>query len=100
MMFCGMIFAGIISTIVGAAMPEIEKLMLGVVTLEPMEALIHRFECFWSHGLHGQSLGSDVVGGDHGSFDLGMTRFFEHGANGNGKFATIVEGSKFGFGHG
>jgi hypothetical protein len=96
-MFCGMMFAGIISAIVGAATPEIEKLTLGIAALEPMEALIHRFGCFWSHGSHAQSLGSDVVGGDHGLFDLGMTHFFKRRANGNGKFATVVEGSKFGF---
>jgi hypothetical protein len=76
-MFCGMMFAGIISTIVSTATAEIEKLMLGVAALEPMEALIHRFGCFWSHGSHGWSLGSDVVSGDHGLFDLGMTHFFE-----------------------
>ena len=98
-MFCGMMFAGIISAIVGAATPEIEKLTLGIAALEPMEALIHRFGCFWSHGSHGQSLGSGVVGGDHGSFGLVMTHFFEHCANRNGEFATLIEGSKFGFGH-
>jgi hypothetical protein len=34
-------------------------------------------------------LSSDVVSGDHGSFDLGMTHFFERHANGNSKFATL-----------
>ncbi len=99
-MLRGMMFAGITSAIVGTAMPEIEKLTLGIAALEPIEALIHRCGCFWSHGSHGQSLGSDVVGGDHGLLDLGMTHFFKRRANGNGKFATVVEGSKFGFGRG
>ncbi len=54
----------------------------------------------WGHDAHGQTLGSNVVGGDHGALGLGMTYFFECSANGNGKFATVIEGGKFGFGHG
>ncbi len=40
-MFCRMMFAGIVCTIVDAAMPEIKKLTLGVAAFEPMEVLIH-----------------------------------------------------------
>jgi hypothetical protein len=43
-------------------------------------------------------LGSDVVGGDHGAFELWMSHLFESCANGDGKFATVVECSQCRFG--
>jgi hypothetical protein len=50
--FGWVMFAGVIGTIVNARAPEIEKMTLGIAALETMEALIHRFGCFWSHGPH------------------------------------------------
>jgi hypothetical protein len=40
-MFCGMMFAGVVCTIVDAVTPEIKKLTLSIAAFEPMEALIH-----------------------------------------------------------
>ncbi len=97
-MFCWMMLAGIIGTIVYATTPQVKELVLCIVAFEPKEALIHQFRCFRSHGVHGEALGSDVVGGDHGAFELWMAHFFESCANGDGKFAIVVECSQFCFG--
>ncbi len=82
--------ACIIGTIVYAATPKVQESALCIAAFEPMEALIHQFQRLWSHGAHGEALGSDVVGGDHGAFELWMSHFFESCANGDGKFATVV----------
>ncbi len=77
---------------------KVKELALCIVVFEPMEALIHQFLHFWSHGDHGEALNSDVVGGDHGAFELWMSHFFKSCANKDCKFANIVECSKFHFG--
>ncbi len=82
-MLCWMMFACIICAVVDAATPEIEELTLCVAAFEPMEALIHRFGGFRCHGAHSETLSGDIVGGDHGAFELWMTHLFEHGANWN-----------------
>ena len=40
-MFCGMMFAVVISVICDDVEPEIEELTLCVMTFEPMESLVH-----------------------------------------------------------
>jgi hypothetical protein len=89
-MLRGMMFSGIICTVVDATMPETEELTLCVAAFEPMEALIYRFGSFWCHGAHGESLSSNVVGGDHGAFELWMAHFFEHCEDGNREFASVT----------
>ena len=69
MMLGRMMFAGVVGTIEGAATPQVGKLTLHIATLEPMEALIHGLGCFGGHGVHGETLCSDVVGGDHCTFE-------------------------------
>ncbi len=90
--------ACIIGTIVYAAMPQVTESALCIAAFEPLEALIYQFQSLRSHGAHGEALGSDVVSGDHGAFELWMPHFFESCANGDGKFATVVECSQFLFG--
>jgi hypothetical protein len=97
-MFCWMMLACIIGSIVYAAMPKVNELVLCIVAFEPMEVLIHQFRRLWSLGAHGEALGSDVVGGDHGAFELWTSHFFESCANGGDKFAAVVECSQFRFG--
>ncbi len=90
--------ACIIGTIVYATTPQVKELALCIVAFEPVEVLIHQFQSLRSHGAHGEALGSDVVGGDHGAFELWMSHFFKSRANGDGKFATVIECSQFRFG--
>ena len=65
-----------------------------------MEALIHGFQRFQSHGANGKTLSRDVVGCDHGAIMLWMAHFCQCGSNGNGDFAAIIQGGKFRFGGG
>ncbi len=90
--------ACIIGMIVYAAMPQVKELVLCIAALEPVEALIHQFQSLRSHGAHGEALGSDVVGGDHGAFELWMSHFFESNVNRDSQFATLVECNQFRFG--
>ena len=78
-----MMFAVVICAIVNAVTPEIEELALRVTAFQPLETLVHRFGCLGCHCAHGEPLGGDVVGGDHGAFVLWMAHFFEGGADGN-----------------
>ncbi len=82
-MFCWMMLACIIGTIVYAVTPQVKELAFCIAAFEPVEAFIH------------QGLG---VGGDHGAFELWMSHFFESHANGDGKCATVVKCSRFRFG--
>ncbi len=84
MMFRWMMFAVVIRAIINAAMPKIEELALCFAAFEPMEALVNRFGRLGGHCAHCETLGGDVVGGDHGAFVLWMAHFFECGADGNG----------------
>ena len=100
MVFCRVMLAGIVCPVSCATTPQIQELALGVATLEPVEALVHRFGSFGSHGAHGETLGRDVVRCDHGAIMLRMAHFSQCGANGNGVFAAIIQGGEFRFGGG
>jgi hypothetical protein len=48
-MFFWVMLACIIGTIVYATTPKVKELALCIAAFEPMEALIHQFQCLWSH---------------------------------------------------
>ncbi len=83
-------FACVIGSIEDAFTPEILELALGILALEPMKTMIHRFGGLGRHGSHGEPECRDVVGGDWGGLGLVVTQFLESRAEWGGDFATVV----------
>ncbi len=53
MMFGCMVFAGIVSSVEDAFVPEVLELLLSILAFEPVETLVHGFGGSGSHGAHG-----------------------------------------------
>jgi hypothetical protein len=75
MVLRGMMFAGIISSIEDAFMPQILELVLGIPALEPTKTLIHGLGGLGCHGAHGEPKCRDIVGGDRCGLGLEVSYF-------------------------